>query len=282
MEITSYKCYNEKAEIEFDPNALIKDQFGKTDSVLKYLIEYKPELITNYILHLKKRIKNAIDTFDKKDGFYDFPDIEEKFEFLDQYPELRKLTQEFLLVHMNPLKKSPKNSEKFIVYGLNQAMALERISYHRVKTFVELLGKENGIELYTKILTKIVDDMHTKNQQKSDISMTKNHEKAIKYWCKRGLADFAYCRLDEHMTIYRFDSCFTHTALKDFNDPDIAYYASCYIGDIPEYNKKRIIHLRRTQTLHHKDFCDELYWDSRVHNNPKHPSIDFIRNLEKD
>ncbi len=276
MEIKSYKCYNEKSEYEENPIEFFKNQFGTMNLILKNLTEFKSEIVDNYIQHLIKRMKNEIDSVEKKDGFYDFPVRDKEFDFLNKYPELRKLTQEFLLVHMNPLKKSPEDPDKFIVNGFNHAKAIERISYHRVKTFAELLGKEDGIKLYTKILARLVDDMQTKNPQKSDISLSKNHEVAIKSWCKRGIADFSFCRLDEHMIIYRFDSCFTHEALKDFSDPDIAYYASCYIGDIPSYNEKRIIHMRRTQTLHHGDFCDELYWDSRVHENPEHPTKDFL------
>ena len=282
MEIKSFKCYNAKSEIEIEPNSWIQDQLGNMNSVLKYLTEFRPKFVDDYVQHLIKRLRNAIDSIEKKDGFYDFPAEEQKFESLDKFPKLRKISREFLLTHLNPLMKSSSNSEKYIVYGLNRANAGERISYHRVKSFAEMLGKDEGIELYTKILTKLVEDMHKKNPQKSDRTVTKSREGAIKWWCETGLANFTYCVLDEHMDVYRFDKCFTHEALKDFNDPDIAYYASCYIGDIPAYNKGRIIHMRRTQTLHHGDFCDELYWDSRVHDNPKQPSLDFTRKLGKD
>lgn len=282
MEIKSYKCYNAKAETELNPNTWIQDQLGNMNSVIKYLTEFKPEFVEDYVQHLIKRIKNAIDSIEKKDGYYDFPAIKEKFEFLDKYPNLRILTQEFLLAHVNPMKKSPTDSKKFLAYGFNHSMAFRRISYHRVKSFSEMLGKEEGIKLYTKILTQIIEDASKKKPQKSDISNTKYCKNAIKSWCEYGMADFTSCALDEHMTVFRFDSCFAHEVLKDFNDPDIAYYASCYGADLPAFNKGRIIQLRRTQTLHHDDFCDELYWDSRVHKNPKQPSLDFIKKMRKE
>ena len=210
------------------------------------------------------------------------PTIDEKYEFLDKYPKLRKLIREFLLAHMNPMKKSPNDLEKFIMHGYNHSMAFRRLSYHRVKPFAEMLGKEEGIKLYTKILTSYIEEMTKKYPQKEDITVTKFQENAIKNWCSYGMADFTCCVLDEHMIVFRFDSCFAHEVLKDYNDPDIAYYASCYGADLPAFNNGRIIKLRRTQTLHHDDFCDELYWDSRVHKDPKHPSIDFIKNMGKE
>jgi hypothetical protein len=282
MEIKSYKCYKEKSDYEENPNAFFKNQFGTMNLMLKYLNEYKPEIVEDYIQHLIKRIKNEIDSIEKKKGFYDFPAVEEKFEFLDKYPELRKLTREFLLTHMNPMKKSPTDPQKFIVHGFNHSMAFRRLSYQRVKSFAEMLGKEEGIKLYAKILTSYIEEMVKKNPQKEDITITKFQERAIKSWCDYGMADFTCCVLDKNMIVFRFDSCFAHEVLKDYNDPDIAYYASCYGADLPAFNKGRIIKLRRTQTLHHDDFCDELYWDSRVHKNPKHPSIDFIKDMGKE
>jgi len=80
-----------------------------------------------------------------------------------------------------------------------------------------------------------------------------------------GLADFVVAAFDDDKILYRFDRCLTPEALKDFGDPDFAYLCSCYIGDAEGFNAGKTIHLRRTQTLHHGDFCDELYWDSHVH-----------------
>ncbi len=83
------------------------------------------------------------------------------------------------------------------------------------------------------------------------------------------------------MVLYRFDNCLTHEALRDLNDPDIAYLASCYVGDAEEFNTGRTRYLRRTQTLHHGDFCDELYWDVDFHTDPEQPSLEFTRMLGK-
>lgn len=280
MEMKNHKCYNPKAETEVDPIPWIQGQLGSMNSVIKYLTKFKPEFVEGYIQHLVKRVKNAIDSIEKKNGYYDF-EIKESFEFLDKYPDLRKLIQKFLLAHVNPMKKSPNNPEKYLAYGYNHSMAFRRISYHRVKTFAELLGKEEGIKLYTKILTQMIEEASKKHPEKDDITNKKYCEKAIKSWCDYGMADFASCELDEHMTVFRFDSCFAHEVLKDFNDPDIAYYASCYGADLPAFNEGRIIKVRRSQTLYHADFCDELYWDARVHKDPKMPSLEFTSKIGK-
>ncbi|MFX0096014.1 MAG: hypothetical protein ACFFBD_30020, partial [Candidatus Hodarchaeota archaeon] len=96
-----------------------------------------------------------------------------------------------------------------------------------------------------------------------------------------GLGDFTAAILDDNMILYRFDSCLTHEALKDLNDPDFAYLCSCYKGDVEGFNYKNH-YLRRTQTLHHGDFCDELYWNPHVHSDPKQPPLEFTRKLGKE
>jgi len=277
----NHKCYNPKAETEVDPVNWIKGQMSSMNSVLKYLAEIKPEFVEEYAQHLIKRVEKAVESIEKKEGYYDFPVIEEKFEFLDKYPKLRKLTREFILTHANPMKKSANDSEKYLVYGYNHSMAFRRISYHRVKSFVELLGNDEGIELYTEILTRMIREVSKKRPEEEDITNKKYCERAIKSWCDYGMADFASCEMDEHMTLFRFDSCFAHEVLKDFNDPDIAYYASCYGADLPVFNEGRKIRVLRSQTLHHADFCDEMYWDSRVHKDPKMPDIEFTKDIGK-
>jgi len=281
MKMKNHMCYNPKAETEVDPVNWIQGQMGSMNSVLKYLTEIKPVFVEDYTQHLIKRIEKAIKAIGKKEGFYDFPKIAEKFEFLDKNPKLRKLTRDFILAHANPMKKSPNNPEKYLVYGYNHSMAFRRIAYHRVKSFAELLGKEEGVKLYTEIVIRIIREVSKKRPEEEDITNRKYCERAIKSWCDYGMADFASCELDEHMTVFRFDSCFAHEVLKDFNDPDIAYYASCYVADLPAFNEGRIIRVRRSQTLHHADFCDELYWDARVHKNPEMPSLEFTSKIGK-
>lgn len=72
-----------------------------------------------------------------------------------------------------------------------------------------------------------------------------------------------------------------HEVLKDFNDPDIAYLCSCYLRDSPSNNEGYIVHMRKTQTLHHAKFCDEFYWNNYVHPDAEQPSLEFVENMGK-
>ncbi|MBE0525653.1 MAG: L-2-amino-thiazoline-4-carboxylic acid hydrolase [Candidatus Thorarchaeota archaeon] len=173
------------------------------------------------------------------------------------------------------------------VTGFNDACESERIMYYLAKAGADVVGDENSIEFWKKVVAlrlrndRIEYEKQIKEREKAGkkpITMIENSNRSIKRWTEIGLGDFTRMIMDDHKILYRFDRCVTHEVLKDLNDPEYAYICSCYIGDAPEYNYGNQF-LRRTQTLHHGCFCDELYWDSRFHKNPEQPSLEFTKNL---
>ncbi|MFX1253296.1 MAG: L-2-amino-thiazoline-4-carboxylic acid hydrolase [Promethearchaeota archaeon] len=282
MEIKTYNCYNGDIKIEINPKELIEKIFDRTELILKYLDEFKPNLTKDYLTALKKRLSDALNDFTANSDLFDLKTIGKNLEYLNKFQDLQELIIQFAWKYLAlPTNYVPK-LENVEVTSLNRAKADERLSYYQVKAFVDILGKDEGVQLYTRILSRVVREMTSKRKSNPDPSILKNREGAIKWWCKEGIADFTVAFDDDYKTLFRFDRCVTHEALKDLNDPDIAYICSCYIGDIEEYNVGKVIHLRRTQTLHHGDFCDELWWDTRVHDNPKLPALEFTRKLGKE
>jgi hypothetical protein len=151
------------------------------------------------------------------------------------------------------------------------------MGYHRVKALAELL--EDGVEVYKEMVSrKLIDDREKLDDMRTPLETMPS---AIKSWTEIGLGDFTVAVLDDHRILYRFDSCLVPEALKDFNDPDIAYLCSCYTGDSPEWNIGRRRYMRRTQTLHHAPFCDEFYWDVEAYPDPEQPKIEFTKKLGK-
>jgi hypothetical protein len=193
--------------------------------------------------------------------------------------------------HLDLPEYPDSGSEEIGVKSLNTTKAYERLAYHRAKTIADVLGDEKAIPLWKKVVAKRLEAErieYEKRQREREAkgegipSLTEVRERAIKRWSETGLGDFVACVFDEHSEVFRFDRCITHEALKDLEDPDWAYLATCYIGDAPEYNTFGTKYLRRTQTLHHGAFCDEFYWDNRYHKNPKQPDLEFTRSLGRD
>ncbi|NHJ49060.1 MAG: hypothetical protein FK733_14835 [Asgard group archaeon] len=275
-----YKCYNADAIVKTNPAELILEQLKTTDSVLRFLSEINADLFNNYIRALVKRLDDELVNYSINTESLNFKSIESEISKLKKNEKLTNLVIRYIAKSLKLPEGSEIPSESIDVTMYNRAFAYERISYYRVKAFTDILDKEKGLELYAKILGKIVTEMHIKSTPNEKETIKMANEGAIKQWCNNGIVDFTFAFIDDNQCIYRFDKCVTHEVLKDLNDPDVAYAASCFIGDIPEFNPGRLIHMRRTQTLHHADFCDELYWDSRKFKDPpKQPSLDFIKKI---
>ncbi|NHJ49061.1 MAG: hypothetical protein FK733_14840 [Asgard group archaeon] len=277
-----FKCYNGDAIVKTNPAELILKQIKTTDSVLRFLSEINTGLVEKYTNALIKRLENEVGKYSTDTGSLSFKSIESEISNLKQNDKLTNLVIRYITKSLKLPENTEIASEAIEITNYNRAFASERISYYRVKAFTEILGKEKGIELYTKILGKIITEMYSKTKPNEKITIKPHNEGAVKYWSKIGLGDFTFRFIDDNQCIYRFDKCITHEVLKELNDPDVAYIASCFFGDIPEFNSGRIIHMRRTQTLHHADFCDELYWDSREFKEPpEQPSLEFTRKIGK-
>jgi len=285
MKVETHSAFNPEKKIMTDPQEIIEAGFEWTDTILRHLDEFRPDDTSRFAIVLKDRLQDAVNSFKVEPLVFDTEDMSQDLSYLGNHPDLRELIVRFVFKQLDlPAGYTPGSGE-VEVSSLNDARAWRRLSYHRVKALVDLLGREEGVPLYKEIVArKLVADRVERERSEEgeeEVSSVEQIGRAVKAWTDYGLADFTVAVLDDHMVLYRFDSCLTHEALKDLEDPDIAYLASCYVGDAEEFNAGRARRLRRTQTLHHGDFCDELYWDADFHTDPEQPSLEFTRNLGK-
>lgn len=276
-----YKCFNADTIVEFNPVDRINDHIRRTDSMLTFLKEVRNEIFPSYIEAFGKRLAYEVGNYNINSTKL-ITEIKKELKYLKTNEELTKLVVRFMALKMDIPNGSIIESKISKFKILNWTKAFEGLSYFRVKSFTDILGKEEGIDLYTKVLGLYVNEMNKAKKISENQTVKSRNERAINSWCKQGIADFTFTFIDDNQVLYRFDKCITPEALKEYNDPDIAYIASCYMADIKEWNEGDIIHLSRSQTLHHADFCDELYYDTRVHKKPpKHPALEFTKNISK-
>lgn len=291
MEIKIYKAWNPDAIRKTTPNKRIRESFERTDSILSYLNELKPEITVEYVTALTKRLTDVFKDFEMDKGLLDQEEITRNLEHLNAHSDLRDAILLYVFKHLDLPKTLISGSKEIGVKSLNNTKANERLAYHTAKAFADVLGDEKAIPLWKRIVAKRLEARRVKYEKRmrereekgEDIpTLTEVRERAIELWTQIGLGNFVVCVFDEHSEVFRFDKCITHEALKELEDPDWAYLATCYIGDAPEYNSVGTKYLRRTQTLHHGAFCDEFYWDNRFHKDPEQPELEFTQNLGRD
>ena len=287
MKIENYKCFSTIKKTKYIPEKLIKGRLNRVDEFLKFFKEIKPEDFNLYVTNLANKFGEVVGNYEFNLDAFDWELFRQDLKLLRNFPELEKLIFLFACKTLELPENYVNEQGEIESPYFDQRKTGERISYYMVRTLADTYGKEEGTEIYKQIVPKLIKEWKSKmtSEQPEDpksVTIIDSNKRSINAWCESGLADFTSCRIDDYKVVYRFDSCLTPEALKDFNDPDIAYLCTCYLADVPEFNEGRTIHLRRTQTLHHAPFCDEFYWNNYVHPDAEQPSLDFVEKMGKD
>jgi len=287
MKVTTYNFFNKEAKSEIKLNEFIKKCFEQTDSVIKFFKELKESKLDKYLLAFQIRLKSDFKESQYNFSIFNLDEIEKNLTLLHNYPEIEEAMINFICKLLELPEDLGTSKEEFNLLYFNIRKAEGYLSYYRVKAIEDLLGKEECTKVYKQIVENLIKEM--KEQDTSEkpedpmkITRIESREFVLEHYSKLGVANFTLGIYDDYKEIYRFDKCIVHEVLKVFNDPDIAYLSSCYLRDSPSNNEGYIIHMRKTQTLHHTDFCDEFYWNNYVHPNAEQPSLDFTKNMGKD
>ena len=288
MNVESWQAYNPDAIIKSKLGDRLRISFRIANETIGHVREINVDIVNDFIKAFQTRISFVTDV----EGVVEIESILESIQDYDNLKdnhELSILVTKYMFYHLKIPMKLNDLTREIEVASFNDALENERIRYYLARSGSDIFGEEGGIEFWKKVVAlRLRDDRvkyeeRFKEQEKSGKkpdTMIENSDWSIERWIEIGLGDFTRMIMDEHKIHYRFDKCITHEVLKDLEDPEYAYISSCYIGDAPTANfPGRHQFLRRTQTLHHGSFCDELYWDPQVHEDPEQPSLDYTKNL---
>ncbi len=265
----------------------LKQSFKKVDMIHKYVKEINPDIFIRYSEAFQARVLNVIKGRKNIVNPSTISELFKDFENLKVNHELVSLVVDYFL-HELEIEPDFKNLDENIeVFSFNDIRELRRLSYYLAKSCSDIVEEEEGVDFWKRIVSLQHRDLKAeieaalKEQEKSgaaEITVKERSDQMVKNWVDYGLVDFARVIMDEHKVLFRFDRCLTPEAMKELNDPKWAYLSSCYITDAPEFNYGKL-RLRRTQTLHTAPFCDEFYWNPRVHEDPDQPSLEYTRKL---
>ena len=283
LKIEIYKEYNPDKKIRVNPIKEINNNLRNTDSMLRILKNLKSTIMDEYISLLEKRLNREIKDYKLDTTNFSLGELGNAFVVLSDYCDLINVITSYTCKQLALPSSYQFEIKEIMTTSLNYVKAGRRIRYHRLKAFIEILGENEGIKLWKKLISlrliEIRNESNNSNEKEQKLTSAEASKLEIESWSNLGLADFVVAILDEHRVLYRFDKCLFHEAFKDFKDPDVAYLASCYFADSPEFNKGRYRKVRRTQTLHHEDYCDEFYWDKDVYCDPKQPPLEFTKKI---
>ncbi|NPE09904.1 MAG: hypothetical protein GNW80_16610 [Asgard group archaeon] len=287
MKIETCNFFNSIAKREIVLNEYITSNFKQTDSVIKFFNELKSDVLAEYLQAFGKRLSNVIGDFKFNTELFNIESVNQELTILNKYPELETIISNFLCKLLELPVGLNSTEEKISLRYFNITKASRHLSYYRVKAIEDIFGKEEANRLYKKIVGYLIKEQKEQNPPEihddpRKVTRINSRERIMKQYRELGVGDFTIVIYDDYKELYKFDRCILHEVLKEFNDPDIAYLSSCYNRDHPSSNEGHTIIMRKTQTLHHSNYCDELYWNNIVHPNAEQPKIEFLEKLGKE
>jgi hypothetical protein len=287
MKIETCKFYNSDAKRKITLNEYIKNNLKQTDSVIKNFNKLKQDKLAKFLQAFEKRLRSIVSDFNFDINLLDIQSINQELSILNNYPELVKVIINFICKLLELPDDLNSTDEEISLRFFNIRKASLHLSYYRVKAIVDVFGKEEATKLYKNIVKYLLIEEKERNppeipEDPKKLTRLGSRERIMKQYKEFGVGDFTIVIFDDYKEFYKFDRCITHEVLKEFNDPDIAYLCSCYNRDHPTSNEGHTIIMRKTQTLHHADFCDELYWNNAVHPDTPQPPLKLAEKLGKE
>lgn len=283
MKIETYRNSNPNTKEESNPGSIIKTALNGFELVLKFIDEINSNIQEDYINALRKNLQDDVENYRFNSEVFDINSITKKLTRLNHYPDIIDLIIQLVCKHMNTPKDYHPEQGMFELLEMDYHRAFMLWRFYRVKAFIDVLGREKGIEFWKKIVVKFADHSLKNSDERKPIN------EIAEGWIKFGnenidtkQMDFTVVVFDENRVLFKIDSCCIHGCLKYLNDPELSYLSYCYMGDIADKHSTKVRRRRRTQTLHLGEFCDEFYWDNNAVPNAKQPPLEFMRKLGKE
>ncbi len=280
MRIETYKNYNPKVKRMTQPKAIILEVFGKMDYTLKYLEKMRPQVYDEYVAAFKKRLADEVGDFSFDANRFDLSEAREGYGPLNDLLDVQDLIVQVVAKYLPLPAEYVPDEEEIEVVVLEEMKATFLVPYLRVKAFTDVLGREEGIQLWKDLVIQIIDDEMDDIEERPP--MPEFIELSIKGFAEGNASDFTAVVYDDHKMLLKFDRCIVHEAFTYLNDPEIVFLSYCWTGNVEDERTTNIRRRRRSESLHLGEFCDEFFWDNDVHPDAEHPSLEFMRGLGKE
>ncbi len=264
-----------------NPLDVITENCTRLDTVLRYMTQLRPKRVTDYVRALEKRLSNEIGSFKVDIINLDLDDKLKNLEFLSRYCDLKNLIVLFSVKTMNlPVDYVPA-SEETEVGLLDWLKATNVFRYHRVKAIVDIMDREEGIQLWKDLVYRATEDAI----KSSNEEIYPPIKEITEGWMREGETgqsnfELTVVSYDDHKVALRFDRCPVFDSVKHLEDREIAYLSYCWTGESEKELNKKSRRKLTPQTLYQADYCLEFYWDNDVHPDAEPPTHDFWQTIK--
>lgn len=272
-----YGKYDPGASDEVDFESQVRNWFWTMNLMFEFVKDEKNEIFDAFIEMVADRYRSELISSSHDLSRVGLDRILIDQSVFDSYETIKELGLQLIMKYIPFREGYILSTEKETMSWVDHYRARHMLLYYCLTSLVELLGRESGLAFYKDFVEHWGRELEKRG--KSLMTLAEGREKWVKSWAEGGLMEFGVYDYDEHMFLAKFDRCFHHEAMKHVEDQELAYYVVCYPGQIIHSYTMENARLRRSVTVFTGDFCDELRWDPRYHDEPEQPSHEFSRRL---
>lgn len=269
-----YINYDPKATWEITVHDYLFRNLEHLGHMLEFLNSERKDLVKYFSDRMATSLADMVQNKDITGFLAEYSGILEEHPILTKEEYLGPLALRFMLEQLNLSKVEEGKARPLFV---NVQKAITTIPYTALTHMVNLVGRDEGIELWKKFV-----EFRAKIEPSREIESFKAMRAGMSGMHKSGGFVFTVHDFDENMFVGRFYKCVLYDALKDMEDPELGYYIACYPGMTMGILSDWCVRMRRTQTLFSADYCDELYWNGEVYNESEQPPLEFTRKMTID
>jgi hypothetical protein len=269
-----FNGYDPKATFEIGVRDYLSRNLKRLDLMFEFLIKEQTDLVQEFSCRMNNSLTDLVQNTDIDEFIDEYQGVLDEQSFLTKYDPFGSLALRFILEQLN-LSKVEDGKARPLFLDIQKGDNL--ILYTALTHLVDLMGRDEGIALWKRYVEFIADKTPPR-----EIESFKAMRKGINRMDESGGFAFTVHDFDENMYVGRFDKCVIYDSLKDMEDHELAYYVGCYIGMTIGNRNDWCVRMRRTQTLFSADYCDELYWNREVYDEPEQPPLDFTRKMTID
>ncbi|MHA1908540.1 MAG: hypothetical protein ACW98Y_14660 [Candidatus Thorarchaeota archaeon] len=262
-----YNNYDPMATCEITVRDYLLRSLERLDRIFEFLSTEKRDFVDSITGRMIESLSGMVEDRDIAGLLTEYIGVLEELPFLGKQDDLGSLALRFVLEQLN-LSKIEEGKTRLLFVDVEKGDNI--IPYTALTHLVDLAGREEGIELWKGYV-----ELMAKNASPRELGSFKEMRDGMARMGENGGFAFTVHDFDENKFVGRFDKCVVYDSLKDQDDQELAYYATCYVGGTIGNRRDWCVRMRRTQTLFSADYCDELYWNREVHDEPEQPSLEF-------
>ncbi|TFH04959.1 MAG: hypothetical protein E4H14_13665 [Candidatus Thorarchaeota archaeon] len=279
MNVKHYKSEVNDPKRMVNPIDVIIENCNRLNYVIRYLSQLKPKRVNDYAIALEKRLRDDIKDFQIDHSNLDISELLKDCEYLDRFPELLEVMIQFVFYELKLPKDFRLESEEVEVTLMAWLRSTNIFRYHRVKAIVDIMEREEGIQLWKDMVYRATQD----SLKSKDEECHPPIKEITEGWIKEGETgesnfELTVVSYDDHKVALRFDKCPVYDSVKHLEDREIAYLSYCWTGYPEEELNKKARRKKTPQTLYQSDYCVEFYWNNDVHPDAEPPTSEFWNN----